>query len=276
MTVDDAKLAAQRQWNADPCGPETTAEPGTLAYFDELVAGKFGSHSWMPEVIGYDRFAGRRVLDVGCGQGVDVISYARGGAVATGIDLTPRHLELARAHVAATGVDAEIVEGDAEHLPFPDDTFDRVSSNGVLHHTTSIEAALAEIRRVLKPGGEAMVIVYNTASWHYWLDQVLWHGLYRGQLREEGWKMSGVMSANVERSSIGARPLVNTYTPRQVRALLRDAGFSETATTVRQFMPEDVTLYDLAAKRLPVLRRKRILRALGRTGGWYVVGTGRA
>ena len=100
----------------------------------------------MPAALGYDEARGLRVLDVGCGQGIDVYRYALAGAQATGIDLTPRHVELARRHLSAMRLDAEIVEGDAESMPFGDATFDRVSSNGVLHHTPDLPAALREIR----------------------------------------------------------------------------------------------------------------------------------
>ena len=108
------------------------------------------------------------------------------------------------------GGTAEVVNGDAERLPFEDATFDRVSSNGVLHHTPDMPAALREIRRVLKPGGEARIIVYNRSSLHYWVNQVLYQGIIlRGLLEERS--MAGVLSRGVEVSSIGARPLVRVY-----------------------------------------------------------------
>lgn len=110
------------------------------------------------------------------------------------------------------GLEAEIVEGDAENLPFEDARFDRVSSNGVLHHTPDMPAALREVRRVLKPGGEARIIVYNRHSFHYWLTQVLYEGVLRGGLLKER-SMEGVLSRGVEYSSIGARPLVRVYSP---------------------------------------------------------------
>ena len=146
-------------------------EQGSRSYFEHLLQGRFEYGPWMPDELGYDTTRGRRALDVGCGQGIDVYRYALAGAHATGIDLTPRHVELARAHLAAMGLEAEIVEGDAEQLPFADASFERVSSNGVLHHTPDMPSALREILRVLRPGGEARIIVYNKRSFHYWLTQ---------------------------------------------------------------------------------------------------------
>lgn len=68
------------------------------------------------------------------------------------------------------GLNGSVVHGDAEHLPFENAMFDRVSSSGVLHHTPCMSAALAEIRRVLRPAGEATIVVYNKSSLHLWFN----------------------------------------------------------------------------------------------------------
>lgn len=273
-TTDDAKRAAVRQWSADPCGPEVTAEPGTAEYAEQLIAGRRDYAPWFTEALGYAGTSGMDVLDVGCGQGIDLAQYAAAGARATGIDLTPHHAQLAQSHLDALGLSGEVVNGDAESLPFADASFDRVSSNGVLHHTPDTEQALREIRRVLRPGGEARILVYNRQSFHYWLFQVLWQGIRHGQLREEG-SMAGVLSRGVERSSIGARPLVRVYTPRQVRAMLSRAGFAEVRTQVGVFNTMDTPISQVLARHTRLLDDRRVLDWLGRVGGWYVLGVGR-
>ena len=73
--------------------------------------------------------------------------------------------------MAAMGVGAEVLRGDAELLPFADATFDRASSNGVLHHTPDMPAALREIHRVLQPGGTATIIVYHRDSLFFWVSR---------------------------------------------------------------------------------------------------------
>jgi ubiquinone/menaquinone biosynthesis C-methylase UbiE len=269
-----AKAAAVRQWTADPCGPDTRNEPGTAAHAEELVSGRRDYAPWFAEALDYRGAAGLTVLDVGCGQGIDVIEYARAGAEVTGVDLTPRHVELARLHVRALGLVAEILEGDAEHLPFADATFDRASSNGVLHHTPNIETALAEILRVLKPGGEARILVYNRRSFHYWLFQVLWQGIRHRQLFAER-SMTGVLSRGVERSSIDARPLVRVYSPRAVRRLMRRTGFTTVSTRLGGFNPADTPVSDVLARQTGLLDNPSTLAWLGRIGGWYALGFGR-
>jgi ubiquinone/menaquinone biosynthesis C-methylase UbiE len=268
----DHKRAAIEQWTADPCGP-AEGEAGSRSYFEDLLQGRDEYARWLHESLGYQETGGLDVLDVGNGQGIDLYRYAAAGARATGIDLTPRHCELARAHVAAMGLEADVVEGDAENLPFADASFDRVSSNGVLHHTPDMPAALREVRRVLRPGGEARIIVYNRSSLHYWINQVLLQGIIRRQLLQER-SMAGVLSRGVEVSSVGARPLVRVYSPRQMRRLMTEAGFADVSTTVRHYQVDDAFITDLLAPHIPALRNPKLLDRLGRAAGWYVIARG--
>jgi ubiquinone/menaquinone biosynthesis C-methylase UbiE len=269
------KTAAIECWTADPCGANAAAgEPGTREYFERLLAARHDYAPWMADALDYTGAAGLDVLDVGCGQGIDLAGYALAGAHPTGVDLTGRHIELANTHLQALGLEGHAVEGDAEHLPFPDQSFDRVSSNGVLHHTPDMPAALREIRRVLRPGGEARIIVYNRNSFHYWLTQFLWHGLVRGRLFRTR-SLEGVMSETVEHTSVGARPLVHAYAPREVRSMLDDAGFADTHTFVRHFQPND-TPPTKALSAIGVPFPAGLRNRLGRVGGWYIVAVGHA
>jgi ubiquinone/menaquinone biosynthesis C-methylase UbiE len=265
----DPKQAAIDQWTADPCGPAVDEQPGTRPYFERLIAGRHDYGPWMNRVLDYPGTRGLRVLDVGSGQGIDVAQYAQAGAAATGIDLTPRHVELAQAHLKAMALDATVVQGDAETMPFPDASFDRVSSNGVLHHTPDIAAALREIRRVLVPGGEARIILYNRSSARFWLELIGVYGIVRGRLFKERGSIEGLASRSVEYSTVDARPLVRFYTPSQVRALLAAAGFQDVRTTVHDFKPQAQTL----TKRL---RNPSLIRWLDSRVGYYVVGYGTA
>ena len=272
---EPAKQEAIRQWTADPCGSEIIAAPGTAEAIEQLIVGRWAYARWIGEALGYASTAGLDVLDVGCGQGIDVVQYARAGARVTGIDLTERHVELARSHVEALGLTAAIVQGDAEQLPLPDASFDRVSSNGVLHHTPDMPAALRQIHRVLRPGtGEARIIVYNRRSLHYWLSQVLLEGIvYRG-LIEEG-SMEGVLSRNVELTSIDARPLVRVYSPPALRRMMREAGFADVRSSVGVFNVEDTPVSEVLARHTHLLDSPGVRERIGRLGGWYVMGTGR-
>jgi ubiquinone/menaquinone biosynthesis C-methylase UbiE len=228
---------------------------------------------WIEEELCYESAAGLDVLDVGCGQGIDLVQYAVAGARPTGVDLTPRHVQLARAHLASMGFEPVVLEGDAEALPFDDQSFDRASSNGVLHHTSDMSAAMREIRRVLRPGGSATVIVYNRDSLHYWLHQVLVRGVLSGGLVRER-SMEGVLSSGVEYSRIGARPLVRVYTRRRLRQVMLDAGFTGVSVHARHFRSTDTVPTRVLSRFVASLREPRFLDRIGRRAGWYLVGKG--
>jgi ubiquinone/menaquinone biosynthesis C-methylase UbiE len=271
VTEDAAKTEAVRLWSADPCGPAVTAPSGTREAIEQLLRGRRDYAPWMAEMLAYASTAGLDVLDVGCGQGIDLVEYARVGARVSGIDLTPRHVELARSHLAALGLTATVVQGDAERLPFAEASFDVVSSNGVLHHTPDMPAALREIRRVLRPGGKARIVVYNRHSFQYWIMQVAVRGILQRGLLEDG-SMKGVLARYVETTSIGARPLVRVYSPRQLWRMLHEAGFVGVRTSVRGFNADENPLSALIARHTRLLDSASACERIGRFAGWYVAG----
>src|SRR5258708_17977201 len=172
----------------------------------------------MPEVMGFTEFAGARLLEVGCGMGTDLLQFARGGASVTGVDLTPLSIQISQQHFAVYGMRGDFAISDAEHLPFADESFDVVYSNGVLHHTPDTAGAVCEIHRVLKPGGLARVMLYYRHSANYWGQIILRHGLLHGELLR-GNSPGEIMSKYVEFNEAGGRPLVKVYSRREERRL---------------------------------------------------------
>lgn len=157
----------RRYWNAHPLLSHELDEPGTPAFFAALDAIKRSdSERYALDYWAFDKYAGKRVLDVGCGPGWLTAQYANGGAIVEAVDLTPRAVEITRAHLALLGLKATVQAGNAEALPFADASFDLVISSGVLHHTPDTFKAFAECRRVLKPGGTAKITLYRKGIAH--------------------------------------------------------------------------------------------------------------
>jgi SAM-dependent methyltransferase len=165
-------------WNAHIHDLEITRHPvGSRGFFDDLDQYHFEKLHHLPRLVPFDDCRGRRVLEVGCGAGVDLARFARGGATVAGVDLAPSAIELARANFSQQGLTADLRVADGEQLPFPDDTFDLVYAHGVAQYTVDPRALVRECRRVLKPGGEAIFQVYNRISWLNLLSKVMQVGL---------------------------------------------------------------------------------------------------
>lgn len=136
---------------------------GSEEYFRELETQRYRSHRHLPDWIGSMR-SGASVLEVGCGIGLDSARMAKQGLVVTAVDLTVVGAATANARAKANGLDAEYLSADAEHLPFPDATFDYVYSFGVMHHAPDTERCVDEAYRVVKPGGQALIMLYHRRS----------------------------------------------------------------------------------------------------------------
>lgn len=230
----EEKVRAREQWTQDPCGAVSDREHefGTREFFDTVERHRYTEYApWMPQLMGFDKFRDARLLEIGCGMGTDLLQFARGGACCTGIDLTPRSIEITRHRFRLYDADGAFMISDGEHLPFRNESFDLVYSNGVLHHTPDTAGAIREVHRVLRPGGTAKVMVYHRNSLNYWFDIVLRRGVLRADFLR-GRSVAEIMSRVVEFSSHDARPLVKVYSRKEARELF--SMFSDVRIDVEQ------------------------------------------
>jgi SAM-dependent methyltransferase len=168
-----ANAAVRDYWNQHIHDLEITKHPvGSPGFFADLDEYHFEKLHHLPRLIRFDGYRGRAVLEVGCGAGTDLVRFARGGAIVTGVDLSASAIALARQNFAQQGLAADLREADGEHLPFADATFDLVYAHGVVQYTSDPAALVRECHRVLKPGGEAVFQVYNRISWLNALSQI--------------------------------------------------------------------------------------------------------
>src|SRR5258708_30085644 len=164
----DLKERVRAFWQAHPCGTKfSDAEMGSPEFFERVEAHRYTKEWHIPEAADFAGARGLSILEIGCGMGTDGAQFAQAGAHYTGIDLTQAAIDLARKRFELSGLSGELRVADAENLDFADASFDRVYSHGVLHHTPDTQRAVAEIHRVLRPGGKAVVMLYHRGSYNY-------------------------------------------------------------------------------------------------------------
>jgi len=167
--------AITNYWNHRIHDLEMTDHPvGTKAFFDDLDDYRFDKLHYLPKVVDFSAFRGRRLLEVGCGIGTDLVRFAKGGARVTGVDLAPTAIDLARKNFELNGVTAdELRVANGEALPYADASFEVVYGHGVIQYTADAPKLIRECYRVLTPGGTAIFMVYNRVSWLNALSKVM-------------------------------------------------------------------------------------------------------
>ena len=160
------ELAIQNYWDAHIHDQEIAKHPvGSAEFFRELEDYRFEKLSYLPQLVDFSRYRGKHLVEIGCGVGIDLARFARGGALVTGIDLAPRAIDLARRNFEINRLKANLYLMNGEALEFEDNVFDVVYAHGVLQYTADAKKMISEIHRVLRPDGEAILMVYNKYSW---------------------------------------------------------------------------------------------------------------
>jgi 2-polyprenyl-3-methyl-5-hydroxy-6-metoxy-1,4-benzoquinol methylase len=157
-------------WNQQPCNiKHSKHEVGTEEYFNEVSAKRYRVEPHILDFAGFHLWRGRRVLEIGCGIGSDAEQFARHGADYVGIDISDESINLCRRRFRVQDVHGEFHRGSVTDLEFLKHLgkFDLVYSYGVLHHFPSMDQHLANIAKVLEPGGELRFMVYARNSWKY-------------------------------------------------------------------------------------------------------------
>jgi ubiquinone/menaquinone biosynthesis C-methylase UbiE len=151
----------------------TTHPVGSPGFFADLDQYHFEKLHHLPRLVKFEDARGKRVLEVGCGAGTDLVRFAKAGAIVTGVDISSSAIELAKKNFEQQGLQADLRVADGEHLPFESDAFDLVYAHGVVQYTANDRAMVAECRRVLKPGGTVIFQVYNRVSWLNALSKIM-------------------------------------------------------------------------------------------------------
>jgi ubiquinone/menaquinone biosynthesis C-methylase UbiE len=217
---------------------------GTRAFYDAAEKLRYEYHYHLPPL--FDKvareFPGGKLLEIGCSMGNDTIQFARRGLQVCGVDLTEAAINLIKQRFALYGMSGDFRVADAEHLPFADNTFDVVYSFGVLHHTPDTAGAIEEVRRVLKPGGKAFIMLYNTRSLN-WLAH----------------RLTGIP---FDGSRSDPCPVEKSYMPRVAAQFFQH--YSSTTLLIDY-------LYGTGWGVLNRIMPKALHRALGKVFGWHLM-----
>jgi SAM-dependent methyltransferase len=207
------KEEVRRFWNRQSCDTQVARSAKfSKGYFEEIEAFRYFDQPFIHSFAQFSRYHHKRVLEVGFGAGTDFIQWLRAGARVSGIDLTQEALDHLTHRMEAYRLPPpeRIQVGDAENLPFESNTFDLGYSFGVLMCCPDTEKAIRELVRVVRPGGELKIMIYNRHSiWtiNRWVKFAL--------LRGRPWKsLSWVMWHHNE--SLGTK----SYTRKELARML--------------------------------------------------------
>jgi 2-polyprenyl-3-methyl-5-hydroxy-6-metoxy-1,4-benzoquinol methylase len=261
-------------WNERPCNiRHSPREVGSREYFDEVEQRKYFVEPHIPAFAQFERWRGKKVLEIGCGIGTDTINFARQGALVTAVDLSDKSIEVARRRAEVFGLSDRIrfFHGNAEELSsfVPVEPYDLVYSFGVIHHTPHPGAVLDELRKYVTPESTLKVMVYNRRSW-----KVLWIVAVYG--RGQFWR-ERELTATYSEAQTGC-PVTYAYTPSEGRDWLREHGFTATEVFADHIFPYSIPEYkEYQYKRVWYFRilPHPLFRALEKAFGWHLCMTAR-
>ena len=272
LTAHKTIADVQRFWDSRPCNIRHSAKPvGSPEYFDEVEARKYFVEPHIPGFADFERWRGKRVLEVGCGIGTDSINFARAGARLTAVDLSGESLRIAsqRAEVMGVADSIDFVQANAEELTsaLTDEPYDLVYSFGAVHHTPRPARALAEMRALTVPGGTLKLMVYHRHSW-----KVFW--IVAAQGRGRFWKIDQLVALYSEAQT--GCPVTFSYTRPEARELVERTGFRVRDVRVDHVFPYQTREYlEYRFVKEPYFRwlPDSLFRALERRFGWHLLVT---
>lgn len=232
-TINDVRS----YWNARPCNlRHSSQEVGTKEYFDEVEKRKYFVEPHIPLFAEFQRWRGKKILEIGCGLGTDTMNFARAGANVTAVDLSDESLKLAKQRAKVFGLEDRITffQANAEELSsvVPVESYDLIYSFGVIHHTPHPEAVIAQIKKYMSRDTTFKIMVYNRMSW-----KVLWIIMTYGKGRF--WKLDEFI-AKYSEAQTGC-PVTYSYTKSSIKNLLK--GFDVKKSYYDHIFPYSIPEY---------------------------------
>jgi ubiquinone/menaquinone biosynthesis C-methylase UbiE len=145
--------------------------PDSLRRFDDAF---LGFYPYLLPLVRPEQMHGKKVLEIGLGYGTLGQVLVEMGAEYTGLDIAQNPVQMMNRRLQLQGLPGRAVQGSALDMPLPAESMDFVVSIGCFHHTGNVQRCLDETWRVLRPGGTALIMVYNKFSFRHWLHWPWW------------------------------------------------------------------------------------------------------
>jgi ubiquinone/menaquinone biosynthesis C-methylase UbiE len=166
-------------WNSKPCDSELSGkDPLSKDYFMEIENERYKYQSHILHLLSKIDWQEKRMLEIGTGVGTDARKIIGYGGIYTGINVDAGSVDMTAKALSTFSLPGDVRQCSATDMVFGSESFDIVYSFGVLHHIPEVEKAVAEIRRVLKPGGELLVMLYNKSSINYYVEIIFLRKLF--------------------------------------------------------------------------------------------------
>lgn len=196
----------------------TDSSPESLRRFDEWY---MDYYPYLTRHIPFDTMQGKAVLEIGLGYGTVAQRLMRADADYHGLDIAANPVAMARHRLQLLGKRGSVEQGSVLECPFRDNKFDWVITIGCLHHTGDLAGAIKEVHRVLKPGGQALLMVYNATSYRHWSKEP-WATLRTAVVPKVAGTTESMRRAYDSNKEGEAAPETEFVTARQLRHLCRD------------------------------------------------------
>jgi ubiquinone/menaquinone biosynthesis C-methylase UbiE len=158
-------------WDGKPCDSELSDKnPHGVEFFREIEDERYKYQGHILNILASINWRGKKVLEIGTGVGTDARKIIGYGGIYTGINVDQGSAVMTGKALEVFSLPGAVKQCSATSMDFNDLSFDAVYSFGVLHHIPDVESAISEIRRVLKPGGELLIMLYNKTSINYYLE----------------------------------------------------------------------------------------------------------
>jgi ubiquinone/menaquinone biosynthesis C-methylase UbiE len=203
-------------WDQRPCNIRHSPKlAGSREYFDEVEKRKYFVEPHIPKFVQFEKWKGKKVLEIGCGIGTDSINFVRAGVNLTVVELSDKSLKICKKRFSVYGLKAKFYLGNAEDLNsfLPVEKYDLIYSFGVIHHTPHPEKVFEEIKKYCHSNTEIKVMLYSKWCW-----KVIWILLTYG--RGRFWKANELISEYSEAQT--GNPIAHVYSFRGIRKLMKD------------------------------------------------------